>query len=191
MKYKDYYEVLGIGHDATLDDIKKAYRKLAHQYHPDISTDREGEAKFKVIAEAYKTLKDPEKRKAYDQLGRHPEGQDFEPPPAWERQFGGSDFSFNDIDLADLFASFSTHRQRTGRQGAARPIPGQDYEVTAQISLAEAYRGTLIDLSFSVPEPDAQRSADVQGSDTAWCHGWPEVTSGRKRWARHPWWPER
>jgi curved DNA-binding protein len=156
MKYKDYYEVLGIGHDATLDEIKKAYRKLAHQYHPDISTDPAGEAKFKVIAEAYKTLKDPEKRKAYDQLGRHPEGQDFEPPPAWEQQFGGSDFSFNDIDLADLFASFSTHRQHTGRQGAARPIPGQDYEVTAQISLAEAYRGTLIDLSFSVPEPDAQ-----------------------------------
>lgn len=152
MKYKDYYQVLGIGHDATTDEIKKAYRKLAHQFHPDISTDPKGESKFKEIAEAYKTLKDPQKRAAYDQLGQHPSGQEFEPPPAWEQQFGGEAFSFNDIDLADLFASLSARRQREATQGAMTPIPGQDYEVTATLSLAEAYSGTLIDLSFSAPE---------------------------------------
>lgn len=152
MKYKDYYQVLGIGHDVTTDEIKKAYRKLAHQFHPDISTDPKGESKFKEIAEAYKTLKDPQKRAAYDQLGHHPSGQEFEPPPAWEQQFGGEAFSFNDIDLADLFASLSARRQRGAKQGAMTPIPGQDYEVTATISLAEAYSGTLIDLSFSAPE---------------------------------------
>lgn len=120
MKYKDYYQVLGIGHDVTTDEIKKAYRKLAHQFHPDISTDP-GESKFKEIAEAYKTLKDPQKRAAYDQLGHHPSGQEFEPPPAWEQQFGGEAFSFNDIDLADLFVlalSPPTTRRKARRHDA-------------------------------------------------------------------------
>lgn len=81
MKFKDYYEALGVERTATLADIKKAYRKLAHKYHPDVSAEPDSEAKFKDVAEAYATLKDPEKREAYDNLGKHPAGESFTPPP--------------------------------------------------------------------------------------------------------------
>lgn len=156
MKYKDYYEILGVERGASADEIKKAYRKLAHQYHPDISKDPTGEEKFKAVAEAYKTLKDPETRAAYDQLGSHPPGQDFEPPPAWEQQFGGDSFSFDDIDLSDLFASFSAHQRSQRGPTASMAVPGADYEVTVQVSLEEAYNGTLVDLNLSMPEYDAR-----------------------------------
>ena len=154
MKYKDYYASLGISRDADADAIKKAYRKLAHKSHPDVSRDPEGEEKFKEIAEAYETLKDPEKRAAYDQLGTQRPGQDFRPPPGWDTQFGGAGASFDDIDLADLFAGFAGAARRGPRARPDMPIPGQDYEVTAHITLEDAYRGALLDLSLTVPEYD-------------------------------------
>jgi len=92
MKFKDYYEILGVSRDASADEIKKAFKKLAHKFHPDISKDPEGEAKFKEVNEAYKTLKDPELRKAYDQLGRHNPGEQFRPPPGWEQYAQGAGF---------------------------------------------------------------------------------------------------
>src|SRR5580700_1440638 len=104
MKYKDYYAILGVDRGASADDIKKAYRKLARKYHPDVSKEPNAEEKFKEMAEAYETLKEPEKRAAYDQLGRHAEGQDFQPPPDWGRQFGGAQTIFDDVDLADLYS---------------------------------------------------------------------------------------
>jgi curved DNA-binding protein len=166
MKFKDYYEILGVARTATIDEIKKSYKKLAHQFHPDVTKDPKGEEKFKEIGEAYATLKDKEKRAAYDDLGKHGAGEEFRPPPNWgdnkgysQNQYGqqngqGNDQPnpFDDIDLADLFASFSS-RQRQSRNQAA---PGQDYELAASISLADAYAGTTLDLSFSVPEQDAQ-----------------------------------
>ncbi len=135
MKFKDYYEVLGVARDATADDIKKAYRKLAHKYHPDVSSDPDGEAKFKDVAEAYATLKDPEKRAAYDQLGRHRPGEDFEPSQGWQQHFGdrrsaaarrqpfaGGNARFEDVDLSDLFAAFGgARRRRAHRAGRSRP----------------------------------------------------------------------
>lgn len=154
MKYKDYYSILGVERNAGADEIKKAYRKLAHKFHPDVSKDAGAEDKFKEIAEAYQTLKDPEKRAAYDQLGRHQPGQDFQPPPNWGGQFGGGQFSFDDVDLSDLFAAFSGGRHHAGRQGRKIPVPGQDYEVTAHITLEEAYQGTLVDLNFTAPAYD-------------------------------------
>ena len=156
MKYKDYYEILGVKRDASADDIKKAYRKLAHKYHPDVSKDPKGEEQFKAVAEAYQTLKDPEKRAAYNNLGKHRPGEEFRPPPDWGQQFGDRKFSFDDIDLSDLFAGLGGGRRGGGARGGTFPLPGQDYEVTAPITVEDAYRGTELDLNLSVPEYDEQ-----------------------------------
>ena len=86
MNYKDYYAALGVPHDADLNAIKKAYRKLAREHHPDMSKAPGAEARFKEVAEAYATLKDPERRAAYDELGKHPAGEPFSPPPQWGRE---------------------------------------------------------------------------------------------------------
>src|SRR6266571_61835 len=159
MKYKDYYGVMGVDRKASAEEIKNAYRKLARKYHPDVSKERDAEAKFKELGEAYETLRDPEKRAAYDQLGSHRPGQEFRPPPGWERQFGEGTFSFDDIDLGDLFAGMMGGTHRAGRRGGKVPIPGEDYEVTAHITLEEAYRGTEVDLELRVPKgaTDGQR----------------------------------
>jgi len=154
MKFKDYYATLGIERKATPDDIKKAYRKLAHQYHPDVSKDPDGEEKFKEVVEAYSTLKDAEKRTAYDELGRHPNGQEFKPDSEWGNQHGDSGFSFDDIDLADLFAKFGRGKQYA--EGQQHAMPGQDYELSTQISLEDAYTGTAVDLNFTEQEYDTK-----------------------------------
>ncbi len=156
MKYKDYYEILGLKRDASVDEIKKAYRKLAHKYHPDVSKDPKGEEQFKDVAEAYQTLKDPEKRAAYDNLGRHRPGEEFRPPPDWGSRFGEGNFSFEDVDLSDLFAGLGGGRFRSGGRRNNFPIAGQDFEVTAPITVEDAYRGTELDLNLSLPEYDAQ-----------------------------------
>ena len=154
MKYKDYYGVMGVDRKASPEEIKNAYRKLARKYHPDVSKEPGAEEKFKEVAEAYETLKNPEKRAAYDQMGIHQPGQDFRPPPDWGGQFGDSQFSFDDIDLSDLMAGLAAGRHRAGRGGEKFPIPGQDYEVTAHITLEDAYRGAEVDLELAVPEYD-------------------------------------
>ncbi|HTT07640.1 MAG TPA: DnaJ C-terminal domain-containing protein [Gammaproteobacteria bacterium] len=154
MKYKDYYAIMGVERDASAEAIKKAYRKLARKYHPDVSKEAGAEEKFKEVSEAYETLKDPEKRAAYDQLGRHRAGEDFRPPPDWGGRFGDSHFVFEDIDLADLLAGLAGGGHRAGRGGAG--MPGQDYEITAHITLEEAYRGTEVPVNLTVPEYDEQ-----------------------------------
>ncbi|MEP7208421.1 MAG: DnaJ C-terminal domain-containing protein [Casimicrobiaceae bacterium] len=160
MKYKDYYAVMGLERAASADEIKKTYRKLARKYHPDVSKEPNAEERFKEVQEAYETLKDPEKRTAYDQLGRHPEGQEFRPPPGWGGGFNGggaSPFaggSFEDIDLSDLFAAFGG--AGAGGPGARRaPRPGHDFEAAVQISLEQAFHGTEIELDLVAPEVDA------------------------------------
>ena len=89
MEYKDYYQIMGVGRDASADDIKRAYRRLARKYHPDVSKEKDAEARFKEIGEAYEVLRDPEKRAAYDALGTRKPGEDFRPPPDWEFDYGG------------------------------------------------------------------------------------------------------
>ncbi len=160
MKYKDYYEALGVARDASTADIKKAYRKLAQKHHPDVSKESGAEEKFKEIAEAYATLKDEKKRAAYDRLGSHAQGQEFQPPPGWEGGFGGEagahGFRFEDIDLSDLFAGLGGRGGPGGRgAGHNMQMPGEDFEVTARISLEDAAAGTLVELNLSVPEYDA------------------------------------
>lgn len=171
MKYKDYYAVLGVPRDADLDQIKKAYRKLARQFHPDVSKEPNAEAQFKDAGEAYATLKDADKRAAYDQLGKQPEGQEFSPPPQWRQEFGGgygggsgNGASFDDIDLSDLFAAMG--RGRSGGQGAhfggsrePMPMPGRDYENTVKISLEDAHHGTTLNLELA--DEQTTRSLEV------------------------------
>ncbi|SMP74374.1 DnaJ C-terminal domain-containing protein [Noviherbaspirillum suwonense] len=152
MEYKDYYAALGVERTADAKEIKKAYRRLAHKFHPDISKDPEGEAKFKEIQEAYATLKDPEKREAYDQLGRRPAGERFEPPPDWAQDFGGPG-NFGDVDLADLLAAFAARR---GGHQTRRPQRGQDVEATAAVTLEQVHDGAEIELRLNLPEYDAQ-----------------------------------
>src|SRR3954465_3210863 len=111
MKYKDYYKVLGVERAASDEDIKKAYRRLARKYHPDVSKEANAKEKFQEVSEAYETLKDKEKRAGYDSLGSHRPGQDFRPPPDWFSRFGGGGDGggaddLGGIDRSDLFESF-------------------------------------------------------------------------------------
>ncbi len=149
MKYKDYYAILGVERGASDEQIKKAYRRLARKFHPDVSKEPNAEERFKEVAEAYETLKDAEKRSAYDQLGRYQAGQDFRPPPEWETQFAPG---FEDsLDLGELFAHLAG-RRGAGRGARSFAIPGQDYEVTAHISLEQAHHGAELALDLTVPE---------------------------------------
>jgi len=153
MKYKDYYQTLGVERTATAQDIKKAYRKLAHQFHPDISKDPKGEEKFKEIAEAYGTLKNPDKRKEYDDLGQRPSGQTFTPPPEWAERHGAGDANFEDVDISDFLNAFrSTGHMGSGRRNANRSMHGDDYSVNVAVPLESIYSGGEIDVGVDIPE---------------------------------------
>lgn len=161
MKYKDYYQALGVERSASQADIKKAYRKLAHQYHPDISKDPDGEEKFKVVAEAYKTLKDPETRKEYDGLGIQRPGENFTPPPDWQQQYGGGGgggSTFDDVDLSDLLRAFREGGGAGdgGGRRPSRPLPGEDYEVAVRVTLEQIHAGSEVDVRVELPEYDTQ-----------------------------------
>ena len=155
MEYKDYYKILSVAKDASADDIKKAYRRLAHKYHPDVSKAADAEEKFKEVAEAYATLKDADKRAAYDALGTQSAGAEFRPPPDWQQQYQETGFSFDDADFADLFSAFR-HRGGGAWQQESRQFRGQDYEIEAEITLEQALEGATLDMNLSVPEYDSQ-----------------------------------
>lgn len=163
MKYKDYYEVLGVPRDADAETIKKAYRKLARKHHPDVAKAADSEARFKEVAEAYATLKDPEKRAAFDQLGAHRPGEEFTPPRGWQHAFAEQGEAFagvdlGDLDLADLLAAFG--RGRGARHaGGTVPLRGRDYEAAITIPLEAAYRGTTV--SLDVQHEDGTRTLAV------------------------------
>ncbi|MDB5933316.1 MAG: molecular chaperone DnaJ [Massilia sp.] len=154
MKFKDYYEVMGVERAASASDIKQAYRKLAHQFHPDISKDPLGKERFQEIGEAYAVLKDPEKREAYDQLGKPQAGQDFSPPPGWQGNSNAGAASYDDVDLADLFAAFG-RSNRGGKARAPTAARGRDFEISAAVSLEQIHHGGEIEVRAQIPEPDA------------------------------------
>lgn len=155
MEYKDYYKILGVERGASETDIKKAFRKLAHKYHPDVSKEKDAEAKFKDVNEAYQTLSDPEKRAAYDQLGQRRDGSNFEPPPGWggfggggASGFGGFDFGDSGFDFSDLFSHMGASRAR-------QPEAGEDLNAEVQITPEQAFNGTTVSLSLREPEAGA------------------------------------
>ncbi len=160
MKYRDYYAILGVEATASADDIRKAYRRLARRYHPDVSKEDDAEERFKEVSEADQTLSDPEKREAYDQLGRHRPGEDFQPSPEWDTRFWQEGVA-EDIDLAELLQQIGFHRAARRQASAGQGAPsrrGQDYEIATSLSLEDAARGKDIAVEFSVPEigPDGR-----------------------------------
>lgn len=168
MEFKDYYQIMGVARDATADDIKRAHRKLARKYHPDVSKEKNAEVRFKELGEAYEVLKDPEKRAAYDQLGANwKAGQDFRPPPEWNagaeyagRGFGGGENGDHSDFFESLFRQgFATAGKRGASPGGGRrtfSAKGEDHHAKIQIDLEDAYAGTTRTLSLRVPEMDDQ-----------------------------------
>lgn len=149
MKYKDYYAILGVARGASDEEIKKAYRRLARKYHPDVSKEPNAKERFQEVSEAYETLKDKEKRAAYDNLGAFRPGEDFRPPPDWFARFGrGSTDDLGGIDLSDLFESLGGFGRGRRAQRARAPFAGEDYEVEVRLPLEDAYRGTQRELDL-------------------------------------------
>lgn len=158
MDYKDYYAVLGVDRQATPDQIKQAYRRLAHKYHPDISKEANAEEKFKNLQEAYDVLKDAEKRKAYDELGANwKAGQDFRPPPDWQQKH--QDFRPEDMEgFSDFFSELFGRGGRRGGGGGFEGYQqrGGDQHAKVLITLEEAFHGGTRTLQFQVPSVDEQ-----------------------------------
>ena len=176
MEFRDYYQMLGVPRTAAADEIKKAYRRLARKYHPDVSKEQDAEATFKEVQEAYEVLKDPEKRAAYDQLGSEwRSGQQFRPPPDWGSGFefrgaapGGEAGGFGAEEFSDFFSSLfgqgspfagadmgagaGAGRAGGRSRGGARRFDGRDHHARVDVELAEAFRGTTRSLELKRPE---------------------------------------
>ena len=161
VQYKDYYEILGVPRTASADEIRKAYRKLAKKYHPDVSKEKDADVRYREINEAYEVLKDPDKRGRYDTLGANWEqGQDFTPPPGWQgggmrMEFGGDMGGFSDFfrtlfggGFADVFS------------GARAPVR-RDSEVDLELTLEDAVRGGTHTLVMRSPD-GGQRPINVR-----------------------------
>ncbi len=158
MEYKDYYQTLGVARDASQDQIKQAYRKVARKYHPDVSKEANAEAKFKAAGEAYEVLKDPEKRAAYDQFGANwRDGQNFEPPPNWDAgfEFRGAGYTGADAsEFSDFFESLFGRDHAGGQGRRTFRVRGEDQHAKILISLADAYQGAQRTITLSRPVVD-------------------------------------
>jgi len=161
VEFKDYYEIMGVARDASADDIKRAYRRLARKYHPDVSKEKNAEERFKEIGEAYEVLKDSEKRAAYDQLGKQPAGEEFRPPPDWHFDFesdprrgGGGGAGGIHSDFFDtLFGGLGGGRGGRGGRTTFRSR-GVDTSAQVDITLEEAFQGANRTLSVQRIERD-------------------------------------
>ena len=163
MEYKDYYKIMGVKRDATQDEIKRAYRKLARKFHPDVSKEANAEAQFKELGEAYEVLKDPKKRSAYDELGsRWKAGQDFRPPPDWEPGPEFRDFGREGVDVGGFSDFFETLFGGAGRRpggAGSRPrhdfsVRGEDHHAKVVVDLEDSYKGASRSITLQVPGMD-------------------------------------
>jgi len=160
MDFKDYYETLGVQKDASQNEIKRAYKKLARKYHPDVSKESDAEIRFKALGEAYQVLKDPEKRAAYDQLGsNYQAGQDFNPPPNWDAgfEFNGGE-STGSADYSEFFESIFGQgfgSAQGGSQQRAYNARGEDHHAKVLIDLEDAYLGATRSVTLQSPEIDS------------------------------------
>jgi len=159
MQYKDYYKTLDVERDASQSDIKKAYRRFARKYHPDVSKEPDAEARFKEVGEAYEVLKDPEKRTAYDQLGSQwKTGEQFQPPPDWNAgyEYRGGFSGADAAAFSDFFETLFGARGQTRAEGpGARFHPqGQDTHAKILVNLEDAYQGATRILSLRHPQLD-------------------------------------
>jgi curved DNA-binding protein len=171
MEYRDYYKILGVGREASTEQIKAAYRKLARKYHPDVSKEANAEARFKEVAEAYEVLKDPDKRRAYDRLGSNwRAGQDFRPPPGWEARGGGQDSPFSDF-FDSLFGRGSGRRgadpfeqmyRGERRRSTGVGAPGADQQAKVTVTLEEAFSGTTREVTVQSPAQDGRGGISAQ-----------------------------
>src|SRR5258706_887481 len=166
MEFKDYYATLGVERTAPQDAIKKAYRKLARRYHPDVSKEADAEARFKEVSEAYEALSDPEKRAAYDDVGRrYREGGEFRPPPGWDSgfEFSGRDFGPGEgMDFSDFFESLFGRHARGAAGAETMHAAGGDHHAKVVIDLADAYRGARRTIALRVPVADASGHVTLQ-----------------------------
>jgi DnaJ-class molecular chaperone len=193
VKFKDYYELLGVKRDATEDQIRQAYRKLARKHHPDVNPgDKGAEDRFKEINEAYEVLSDPEKRKRYDRLGANwKNGAEFTPPPGWgnvnveygdfsEVFGGGGGGGFSDFFEA-LFGGGRTSDRDTQRRRGGRPraAKGQDTEAEMVISLEDAHRGGVHRITIQAVRacPACNGTGEFNGTVCATCRGQGQVLS--------------
>jgi curved DNA-binding protein len=171
MEFRDYYNTMGVTKDATPDDIKRAHRKLARKYHPDVSKEKNAEAQFKDLAEAYEVLRDPERRAAYDQLGaNYKAGQEFRPPPEWASRPNAGGASFDTGDGADHSAFFEELLRGMGGMGgmggagrggqADFDMHGQDQHARIQINIEDSYSGAARSLQLRIPDAQTGRLQD-------------------------------
>ncbi|WP_339720098.1 DnaJ C-terminal domain-containing protein [uncultured Paraglaciecola sp.] len=170
MEFKDYYKILGVDDSAELKDIKKAYRKLALKFHPDMNPDAGAEEKFKQVAEAYEVLKNEDKRAEYDEMKRYGSSaeQGFKAPPGWQPSGGnrggnaGSSADFSDF-FNSVFGGASDSFRQSGQQ-QSHQYKGQDLEMEVPIFLEESVSGLTKTLEYVIPVFDGKQSKQVKKS---------------------------
>jgi curved DNA-binding protein len=157
VEFKDYYKVMGVARDATEAQIKQAYRKLARKYHPDVSKEKDAEARFKEVGEAYEVLKNAQKRASYDQLGQHRPGEEFRPPPNWDSGFEFSGAGPGNSAYSDFFESLfgGQARGRTAGRNGFRTDRGEDHHAKVLLDLEASLNGGSRAFTLSMPEFDA------------------------------------
>ena len=177
MEFKDYYQILGVDKNASADDIKKAYRKLARKYHPDVSKEADAAQRMAEVNEANTVLSDPEKRKAYDQLGAQGYAQGmgagghYQPPPNWDAEFSfgdgtdgfagfGGGGQYSDF-FENLFGAAARARQARGRTGgsagaAASAMRGEDQHAAIELEVPDTYQTVERTLTLQGHKVDAQ-----------------------------------